>query len=104
MKSKREKKIKGALVDDHHVVRKALCKMLVDLPTIEVAFDAADGKQFLEELTHHHIDVVLLDLEMPVMNGWQTIKALQTVTLKCLNCTYDARRSCRCCRNAQCGS
>ena len=82
MKSKREKKIKVALVDDHHVVRKALCKMLVDLPTIEVAFDAADGKQFLEELTHHHIDVVLLDLEMPVMNGWQTIKALQAVTLK----------------------
>jgi DNA-binding NarL/FixJ family response regulator len=82
MKSKREKKIKVALVDDHHVVRKALCKMLVDLPTIEVAFDAADGNQFLEELTHHHIDVVLLDLEMPVMNGWQTIKALQTVILK----------------------
>lgn len=82
MKSKRVKKIKVALVDDHHVVRKALCKMLSDLPTVKVAFDAADGKQFLEVLPHHQIDVVLLDLEMPIMNGWQTIKALQAFSLK----------------------
>lgn len=82
MKSKRVKKIKIALVDDHHVVRKALCKMLSDLPTVKVVFDAADGKQFLEDLSHHQIDVVLLDLEMPIMNGWQTIKALQEFAFK----------------------
>lgn len=70
-------KIRIALVDDHLVVRKALCKMLADLPNIEVVFDAADGKQFLEQLAVQKVDVVLLDLEMPVMNGWQTIKALQ---------------------------
>jgi DNA-binding NarL/FixJ family response regulator len=70
-------KIRIALVDDHQVVRKALCKMLCDLPNIEVVFDAADGKRFLQDLERHPVDVVLLDLEMPVMNGWQTIKALQ---------------------------
>ena len=63
-------KIRIALVDDHLVVRKALCKMLAELSNIEVVFDAADGKQFLALLEQQPIDVVLLDLEMPVMNGW----------------------------------
>ena len=77
MNTSSQDKIRIALVDDHLVVRKALCKMLADLPNIEVVFDAADGKQFLEHLAVQPVDVVLLDLEMPVMNGWQTIKALQ---------------------------
>lgn len=75
-------KIRIALVDDHLVVRKALCKMLAELSNIEVVFDAADGKQFLALLAQQPIDVVLLDLEMPVMNGWQTIKALQEAVNK----------------------
>lgn len=72
-----QRKIRIALVDDHQVVRKALCKMLAELSNIEVIFDAANGQLFLDELSQQQIDVVLLDLEMPVMNGWQTIEALQ---------------------------
>ena len=82
MNTSSQDKIRIALVDDHLVVRKALCKMLADLPNIEVVFDAADGKQFLEHLAVQPVDVVLLDLEMPVMNGWQTIKALQQLEVK----------------------
>lgn len=82
MNTSSQDKIRIALVDDHLVVRKALCKMLADLPDIEVVFDAADGRQFLEQLAVQKVDVVLLDLEMPVMNGWQTIKALQQSEVK----------------------
>lgn len=82
MNTSSKDKIRIALVDDHLVVRKALCKMLADLPDIEVVFDAADGRQFLEQLAVQKVDVVLLDLEMPVMNGWQTIKALQQSEVK----------------------
>lgn len=82
MNTSSQDKIRIALVDDHLVVRKALCKMLADLPDIEVVFDAADGRQFLEQLAVKKVDVVLLDLEMPVMNGWQTIKALQQSEVK----------------------
>jgi DNA-binding NarL/FixJ family response regulator len=82
MNTSSKDKIRIALVDDHLVVRKALCKMLADLPDIEVVFDAADGRQFLEQLAVQKVDVVLLDLEMPVMNGWQTIKALQKSEVK----------------------
>lgn len=82
MNTSSKDKIRIALVDDHLVVRKALCKMLADLPDIEVVFDAADGRQFLEQLAVKKVDVVLLDLEMPVMNGWQTIKALQQSEVK----------------------
>lgn len=82
MRTSSQEKIRIALVDDHHVVRKALCKMLAELSNIEVVFDAANGELFLTELSQQQIDVVLLDLEMPVMNGWQTIEALQELPNK----------------------
>lgn len=70
-------KIKIALVEDHLVVRQCLALMLEDLPELELVFDAANGQEFLDQLDEKEIDVVLLDLEMPIMNGFQTVKELK---------------------------
>jgi DNA-binding NarL/FixJ family response regulator len=69
-------KIKIALVEDHEVVRNAISKMLADIPEFEMVFDAANGQDFLDQLKDNPIDVVLLDLEMPVLNGIETINEL----------------------------
>lgn len=69
-------KIKIALVEDHEVVRNAISKMLADIPEFEFVFDAANGQDFLDQLKENPIDVVLLDLEMPVLNGIETINEL----------------------------
>ena len=70
-------KIKIALVEDHFVVRKGLCAMLSMIPELDLVFDAANGQEFLDQIKEKEIDVVLLDLEMPIMNGIQTVKELK---------------------------
>jgi len=70
-------KIKIALVEDHLVVRKGLCAMLSMIPELDLVFDAANGQEFLDQIKEKEIDVVLLDLDMPIMNGIQTVKELK---------------------------
>ena len=73
----KQKKIKIALVEDHEIVRNAIAKILREIPSFEFVFDAANGQEFLDKLNEKEIDVVLLDLEMPVLNGIETLKELK---------------------------
>ncbi len=57
------------VVDDERDIREAVAEVLKD-EGYEV-FDANDGAEALEQLRAHHPAVVLLDLMMPGMNGWE---------------------------------
>jgi len=57
------------IIEDHHDLREALVEILV-LEGYEVSA-AADGEQALGEARLRRPDLILLDLMMPVMNGWQ---------------------------------
>jgi DNA-binding NarL/FixJ family response regulator len=46
-------------------------------PQIVVAFQAENGRDFFEKMGNHVIDVVLLDLDMPVMDGKETLQLLK---------------------------
>lgn len=69
--------IRIAIAEDHNVVRQALTEMLKREPKIQVVFDATDGADFLEKLMHNPIDIALLDLDMPKMDGRDTMKHLK---------------------------
>lgn len=60
---------KIVLVDDHTLFRSGLKTLLDDIPGFEVVAEAADGRACLELLPQVQPDVVLLDIEMPGMNG-----------------------------------
>lgn len=64
---------KLCIVDDHTIFRKALKEVVSNKEGIEVAFDAENGQELLKKLPHHEIDIVLLDLFMPVMSGREVI-------------------------------
>jgi len=68
---------KGELlvVDDNRVNRLLVARTLEQLGH-RVAF-AENGRQALEALRHHPPDLVLLDIEMPEMNGYETLEALR---------------------------
>lgn len=69
--------VRIAIVEDHTVMRQALVLMLKKEPQVVVVFNAANGEEFLEKLPNHDIDIVLLDLDMPVMDGRETLKVLK---------------------------
>lgn len=72
--------IKLALVDDHIVTRKGIRTIIEMHHEIRVILEASNGKELLQSLskTDNHPDIILLDISMPVMNGFDTIEALQT--------------------------
>ena len=75
-------KIRLALVEDVQMVRSGIVKILAELPGCEFVFDAVNGQDFLDQLSTKPIDVVLLDIEMPVLNGIKTLEILKKQEFK----------------------
>jgi len=65
------------VADDHP----AFCKSIADIvacdSSFEMAGEAYNGQELLLLLEKKHADLVLLDIEMPVMNGWQVLPVMQ---------------------------
>ncbi len=64
------------VVDDSAVVRGLLTRYLEEDPDITVVASVTNGKLALEQLDRHTIDVVVLDIEMPVMDGMTALPRL----------------------------
>jgi len=65
-------KAKIALADDHVLLRSGLANLLKDFE-YEILFQADNGKEFIEKLkTHSAPDIVLMDINMPEMDGYET--------------------------------
>jgi DNA-binding NarL/FixJ family response regulator len=69
-----EKKIRVLIVDDHEIFRNGLKMVLGKLNYVELAGEAKNGKEFIEMLDESKPDIVLLDIEMPVLNGIDAAK------------------------------
>jgi DNA-binding NarL/FixJ family response regulator len=63
------KKIRVYLVDDHKLFRNGLVLLLEGEPDIQVVGEAANGREFMESLEGPVPDVVMMDIDMPLMNG-----------------------------------
>lgn len=57
------------LVDDHEIFRKGLMMTISNFRHSEVVAEAEDGSEFLERFEQVNPDMVLMDIEMPVMGG-----------------------------------
>lgn len=69
--------IRLALVDDQQLFRAGLKLILAEEPEFEVVFEADHGRQFFERLRFEPVDIVLLDVEMPIMDGMETLERLR---------------------------
>ena len=70
-------KIRVFLVDDHHVVCEGLRRMLEQEEDLTVVGEAQSGEQAVAVLKVTPVDVVLLDIRMPGMDGIDTLRALK---------------------------
>jgi two-component system chemotaxis response regulator CheB len=96
------KKARVLIVDDSVVVRRILCDVVSTEPDLEVAGYASNGRLGLDRIPQVNPDLVVLDLEMPVMDGLQALSAIRrdwpklpvimysSLTLKGASATLDA--------------
>jgi DNA-binding NarL/FixJ family response regulator len=64
------------VTDDHTLFRKGIQLLLKTFPLVAEVYEAANGEEALRKMGETHIDVILLDLDMPVLNGWDTARRI----------------------------
>jgi two-component system chemotaxis response regulator CheB len=95
-------KIRVLVVDDSVVIRQMLYEVLSNHPLIEVIGRASNGHLAITKIMHSNPDLVILDIEMPEMNGLEVLKTIRqthpkmpiimfsTLTTLGANATFDA--------------
>ncbi|MCC5912138.1 MAG: response regulator transcription factor [Clostridiaceae bacterium] len=83
-------KIKILLVDDHSLVRQGLKQILELEEDLEVIGQAGDGEEALVKVPMLQPDIVLLDINMPKLNGIETLRRLKGMdnTVKIIMLTF----------------
>jgi DNA-binding NarL/FixJ family response regulator len=70
-------KIKVIVVDDHALFRAGLVSLLSQMPELTIVGEASDGQEALLLVERTQPDVVLLDVNMPILGGVETVQVLR---------------------------
>ena len=62
-------RIRVAIADDQELIRSALSAMIEAYDDLELVLEASDGAELLESVRVHRVDVVLMDIRMPRLDG-----------------------------------
>lgn len=65
------------IVDDHQLIIDGLTKILENDPSIHKIYAANDGKAAVDLALEHYIDCIIMDINMPVLNGLEAVKILK---------------------------
>lgn len=66
------RKIQLMIVDDHQIVIDGIKSSMAEFDDIAIAGEALNGREALEKTARRQPDVILMDVDMPVMNGFET--------------------------------
>jgi two-component system, NarL family, response regulator DesR len=80
--------IRVVLADDEQLTRQAVASLLGLEPDLEIVADVDDGSKALMAIAEHRPDVVVLDVEMPTMDG---LRVLELTDVKAIMLTRHAR-------------
>lgn len=73
-----ENMIRTVIVDDHHLVRRGLRMLLNQASDLQVVGEAIDGEEALRVVEAMKPDVVVMDVDMPLMNGFEATRLIRT--------------------------
>jgi DNA-binding NarL/FixJ family response regulator len=71
--------VRVLIADDEPLIRNGIRLVLASAEDIEVVAEASDGRQAVDEASRRSVDVALLDIRMPGMDGLSALKELQRV-------------------------
>ena len=66
-----------AIADDHTLFRSSLALLINDFKNMQVVLEASNGEELLGNLQKTSVDILLLDLQMPVMDGFKACKIMR---------------------------
>lgn len=69
--------IRLGLADDHLLVRKSLAHLVSTFDSVEVVLEAENGQHLLKLMPEVQLDIVLLDIQMPHMDGYEACNAIR---------------------------
>ena len=72
-----DREVRVLIADDHPIFRQGLRRIVESAPQLKVVFEAADGEQALQWLQGTGADVAVLDLTMPVKDGFAVARAVR---------------------------
>ncbi|WP_410473132.1 two-component system response regulator NarL [Faucicola mancuniensis] len=70
------------LVDDHPMIRRGLSDLLSLENDVKVVGEANNGQEAIDYLQHNSVDLVVLDNNMPIMNGIETLKKIRELEIE----------------------
>ncbi len=73
-----DKTIRVLIADDHTLFRKGMSMMVKTFPGVVSVNDVENGQKALDYLEKNPVDILLLDLEMPELDGWETSRKVVT--------------------------
>lgn len=73
---KEKEKIRIIIADDHKIFREGLQSLLKKQTHIQVIGEAENGEEVIQLLNNHNVDIAVLDINMPTMNGVSTAKVI----------------------------
>jgi DNA-binding NarL/FixJ family response regulator len=65
------------IADDHEAVRKGVCAILGARADVEVCGEAVDGKEAIEKAGALKPDIIILDITMPVLSGFEAAREIR---------------------------
>ncbi len=72
------KKTRILIVDDHQIIIDGIKVLLEDIPNFEVSLSSNSGAEALETLKTSIVDIVLLDINLPDLDGFQICKKIKS--------------------------
>jgi DNA-binding NarL/FixJ family response regulator len=77
-----DREVRVLIADDHPIFRQGLRRIIETEPQLKVVFEAADGEQALQWLQGAGADIAVLDLTMPIKDGFAVARAVREQRLQ----------------------
>jgi DNA-binding LytR/AlgR family response regulator len=72
-------KLRTIIVDDSSLQRMAVCKLINDHPNLNLVAEYKNGMEAYKNVEQNQIDLIFLDIEMPILNGFEFIESLSNI-------------------------
>src|ERR1700733_3586 len=70
--------IRVMTVDDHALIREGIAALIANQNDMRLVAEASNGREAVEQFRSHHPDVILMDVQMPEMNGIDALIAIRS--------------------------